>query len=240
MEKRTVLITGASGEIGGSIAKVLINEGWQVLLHYNENQGKISELIADSPEEAVLGFIKADLGTSDGISHFLKHLHFPIDAFVHASGKALYGTFQQMTDTNMEEMIQLHVQSPWKITRHILPDMLKKRFGHIVMISSIWGEKGASNEVLYSSVKGAQNSFVKALAKETALSGISVNAVSPGLIQTKMNNFLDKEEMELVVEDIPAGRAGDPEEIANVVSFLLSPKASYINGQVINVNGAWN
>lgn len=108
------------------------------------------------------------------------------------------------------------------------------------MITSIWGEIGASCEVLYSMVKGGQNSFVKALAKELAPSGIRVNGVSPGAVKTKMLDEFTEEELDDLKEEIPLGRLGRPEEIADAVSFAASERASYITGQILSVNGGWH
>src|SRR5699024_4053433 len=118
------------------------------------------------------------------------------------------------SDQSREEMLMQHVKAPWKITKTLLPMMLEKQSGRIVFITSIWGERGASHEVLYSSVKGAQNSFIKALAKEVAASGVYVNGISPGFIATKMNAHLSEEETQAVIDTIPMERAGKPEEIA--------------------------
>src|SRR5699024_11942964 len=117
-------------------------------------------------------------------------------AIVFVSRNAEFGLFQQVKETDMEKMLTLHVRAPWIITEAFLPSMIKEKSGEIIFITSIWGDIGASNEVIYSSVKGAQNSFVRALAKEIGPSGVSVNAVSPGFIDTKMNKHLQNEEKE--------------------------------------------
>src|SRR5699024_11914699 len=109
---------------------------------------------------------------------------------VFVSGTAHYGLFQDVTEVEMDEMIQIHVKAPWLITHHFLPQMIRNQFGQIILITSIWGNVGASNEVMYSSVKGAQNSVVKALAIEEGMRGISGNAVSSGFIDTKMKRHL--------------------------------------------------
>src|SRR5699024_4869550 len=123
--------------------------------------------------------------------------------------------------------------------RHLLPSMIQKKAGKIVFITSIWGDVGASHEVVYSAVKGAQNIFVKALAKEVAPSGISINAVSPGFIDTKMNRHLIMKEIETIISEIPMNRAGSSSEIAYTVSFLLDNISSYIQGEIIGVYGGW-
>ena len=158
---------------------------------------------------------------------------------IFASGNAEFRLFQETSDELMDQMLNLHVKAPWKITRQVLPTMIQQHFGNIIFITSIWGNVGASYEVVYSSVKGAQNSFVKALAKEVGPSGVSVNAISPGFIDTKMNRLLSEEEKAQVISEIPVNRAGLPSEIAHAVSFLLDEKSRYIQGEILNVNGGW-
>lgn len=234
-----MLIIGASGAIGRAIATTLADDGCQLMLHYNQNKQAIEHLRNHVLPEKILLEVQADLTTTDGLTTLLDHLVFPVDALIFASGTAYYGLFQQASSAEMDDMLHLHVKAPWLITKSILPKMIARHAGSIIFITSIWGRTGASNEVMYSSVKGAQNSFVKALAKEVAISGVSVNAVSPGFIDTKMNNSLTEQEKEAVVEQIPINRAGKPEEIANVVRFLLDEKSAYIQGEIIEVNGGW-
>lgn len=240
MGAKTCLITGATGAIGGAIARSLAQDGFQLILHGNKNLDGLHDLIGSLPEHSVLSTIQADLSSDSGIKALMDQLHFSVDVLIYSSGKPLYGLFQETNQQEMDEMLNLHVKAPWLITRHLLPDMIQKQSGEIVLVSSIWGEVGASLEVIYSSVKGAQNSFVKALAKETARSGIRVNAVSPGYIDTQMNSHLSLDEKEAIMQEIPAGKPGKPEDVAHLVRFLLSNQAHYINGQIIGINGAWN
>ncbi|HET7658455.1 MAG TPA: SDR family oxidoreductase, partial [Bacillales bacterium] len=136
--------------------------------------------------------------------------------------------------------VQLHVSSPFLLTKELLTDMISAKNGKIIVISSIWGLVGASTEVLYSTVKGALNTFVKALAKEVAPSGISVNGIAPGAIETQMLDHLTEEEKAMLCDEIPMGRFGKPIEVADLAVFLASDSASYINGQIISINGAWH
>ncbi|MDY0396426.1 SDR family oxidoreductase [Virgibacillus halophilus] len=181
--------------------------------------------------------VQADLRRQNAVENMLKQIVFPVDHIVFASGQASYGLFQETSEEQMDEMLAVHVKAPWLITQGLLAPMIKNKSGSIIFISSIWGDIGASGEVIYSAVKGAQNSFVKALAKELGPSNVSVNAISPGFIHTKMNNHLDKEEKQAVISEIPLNRAGDPTEIANLTDFLLSGKSAYIQGTVIRING---
>ncbi|QKY69082.1 elongation factor P 5-aminopentanone reductase [Lentibacillus sp. CBA3610] len=236
---RNVLIIGASGDIGTAIAKQLAEEGYQLILHYYQNKQAMEDNWANLEAESILMDIQADLSNTKGISHLISQAVFPVDAIIFAGGNAHYGLFQDMNETLMDRMLTLHVKAPWMITKHLLPSMIQHKQGRIIFITSVWGEVGAGNEVVYSSVKGAQNSFVKALSKETAPSGVAVNAVSPGFIDTKMNQQLLREEKEKIIHDIPANRAGTSDDIAHTVSFLMSKQSDYIHGEIIHVSGGW-
>ncbi|RYG73821.1 SDR family oxidoreductase [Lentibacillus lipolyticus] len=236
---RNILIIGASGDIGTAIYKQFATEGDQLILHYHQNKQALEANKTSLHQESILMEIQADLSTAGGLNHFLEQLTLPVDAVIFAGGKAYYGLFQDTDEAVMDSMLKLHVKAPWLISKHVLPQMIARKKGKIIVVTSVWGEVGASNEVVYSSVKGAQNSFVKALAKEVAPSGISVNAVSPGFIDTKMNGHLPAGEKEIIIQDIPASRAGTVEDVANTVSFLMSDKSGYINGEIIHVTGGW-
>lgn len=235
---KNVLIIGASGDIGSAIASQLGEEGYTLLLHYHQNKTAIEEIQRRLPSDAILDTVQADLTSDKGIKNLLSQIYYPIDSIVFASGVAYYGIFQDTPDNIMDEIISIHVKAPFSIVKEILPEMIQKKSGNIILISSIWGEVGASHEVVYSAVKGAQNSFVKALAKEVGPSGVSINAVSPGFIDTKMNPLSD-EEKGILVDDIPLNRAGSTQDVANAVSFLLSDKAGYIHGEILRVAGGW-
>lgn len=236
--KKTVLITGASGDIGIVIAGTLAAEGYQLILHYHKNLKAIEQFM-ERNDPSVLAIIKSDLSSNNQLRSFLDQLVFSVDAIIFASGSGPYGLFQDTKEAEMDSLIHLHVKAPWLITKHLLPGMIQRKSGKIIFITSIWANVGASHEVIYSSVKGAQNSFVKALAKEVAPSGISVNAISPGFIDTKMNNHLTPLEKQAIIGNIPANRAGTPMDIAHVVGFLLDEKSAYIQGEVIEINGGW-
>ncbi|WP_018932610.1 elongation factor P 5-aminopentanone reductase [Gracilibacillus lacisalsi] len=238
MEKRTI-ITGASGEIGMAIANQLANQGHSLFLHYNRNKIAIDQLLEQIPKDQILDVVQSDLATNEGLAQFIKQVPHDMNHLVYTSGKAYFGLFQDMAEHDMDEMLQLHVKSPWKITQALIPAMVQNKFGRIILISSIWGEIGASCEVAYSTVKGAQNAFIKSLAKELGPSNVYVNGVSPGFIDTKMNQALSAEEKQELIQDIPLQRAGKPEDVADAVQFLCSNQSKYIQGELIRVNGAW-
>src|SRR5699024_9559390 len=222
-----VLVIGASGDIGFAIAERLAEEGYQLILHYHTNRSGVEALREKVSRESILAVMQADLCKENDIRMFLTQLVFPDDMIVYVSGRAHFGLFQHTSEEIMNDMLTLHVKATWLITKHLLPHMVQSQSGKIIFITSIRGDVGASNEVIYSSVKGAQNSFVKALAKEVAPSGISVNAISPGYVDTKMNSHLNEEEKHAILSDIPMNRAGSPTDVAHAVSFLLDHRSNY-------------
>ncbi|WP_226578934.1 elongation factor P 5-aminopentanone reductase [Halobacillus litoralis] len=233
------LIIGASGGIGQAVARYLAQTGYKVGLQYNSNSRTIADLKKEISKEQWIGAYQADLSSTEGIYTLLEAMDEQWDAIVFAGGHMWSGLFQDMSPRDMDALYHVHIKAVWMISRQILPSMITKKYGRIVVVSSIFGVEGASLEAAYSSVKGAQNSFVKGLAKEVAPSGIRVNAVAPGLIQTKMNAHLSDEELFSLEEDIPMGRAGSAEEVAETIEFLLGDQSSYITGQIIQVNGGW-
>lgn len=233
------LITGASGGIGQAISLKLAEEGYSLYLHYNKNQQAINLLLDRlQPYGGEYMPIQADLSTKAGYKKVVQNI-FSIDAIVHNSGSAQYGLLTELTEAETDKLMNLHVTSPLLLTKELLPKLLAKNSGNIVVVSSIWGQTGAACEVAYSTAKGAQIAFVKALSKEVALNGVRVNAVAPGAVQTAMLNDFTEEELEAVKSEIPMGRLALPEDVANSISFLLTEKASYITGQVLAVNGGW-
>ncbi len=232
------LVTGASGGIGKAIARRLADSGYGLYLHYHRNESEIQSLV-DQIENVPVYAIRADFTEKHAVTQLLAEIHHEIDTIIHNSANTYFGLMTDMRDEEVFDMVQLQVTSPFLLTKYLIPNMIKKRQGNIIVISSIWGFTGASCEVLYSMVKGGLNTFVKALAKEVAPSGVRVNGVAPGAIETKMNSRLSEEELRALEQDIPMGRLGKPSEVADLVEFLISDRAAYINGEIISINGAW-
>lgn len=234
-------IFGASGEIGQSIALEMAKSGWSLYLHFNDNKQDIEKLSIQLQKKYVhqeFHVIQADLGSNDGVRKVLAQI-FEVQAIVFASGQALYQLLEDTSPQEMEFVWRSHVQSPMTIISQLAPKLRRYKTSYIVFIGSIWGETGAAGETVYSAVKGAQHAFVKAYAKESGPSGVRVNAIAPGLIDTKMNLSLDAEEKLLIENDIPLQQSGKPQDVANLVSFITSGCADYITGQVLRVNGGW-
>ncbi len=239
--KKFACIFGASGEIGQAIALEMSKQGWSLYLHFNENKQAMENLqtnlqnLYPSQEHHI---IQANLGDLDSVNNIFTQL-FEVQAIVFASGQALYQLLEDTSSQEMELVWRTHVQSPMSIIGKLAPKLRRFTTSYIVIIGSIWGETGAAGETVYSAVKGAQHAFVKAYAKESGPSGVRVNAIAPGFIDTKMNRSLDDEERQVIEQDIPLNKIGKPQDVANLVSFLTSGNGDYITGQVLRVNGGW-
>ncbi|HEY2420195.1 MAG TPA: SDR family oxidoreductase [Neobacillus sp.] len=237
--KKYVLITGASGGIGQAVALLLAEKGYHLYLHYNQNEQAMRGLIK---KLQVFGGeylpIQANLADPLGYKRVCSQV-FSLDAIIHCGGNSQYGLFVDLSQEEAEMLLNVHVLSPLMMTKELLPKMISKEFGNIIVITSIWGQTGAACEVAYSTVKGAQIAFVKALSKEVALNGIRVNGIAPGAIMTPMMSDFTKEDINHIEDEIPMGRLGYPEEIAKGVSFLLSEESTYITGQILAINGGW-
>ncbi|WP_042456482.1 elongation factor P 5-aminopentanone reductase [Neobacillus dielmonensis] len=237
--KKYALITGASGGIGQAVAVKLAENGYNLYLHYNQNilsmNGLLEKLSVYNGEYFP---IHADLSQPESYKSVASQI-FSLDSIIHCGGFSKYGLLMDLELDEAVDLLNVHVLSPLMLTKELLPKLINKKSGNIVVISSIWGQTGASCEVAYSAAKGAQIAFVKALSKEVALNGIRVNAIAPGAIDTSMLEGFTEEDLERLAYEIPMGRLGQPEEIAKGVSFLLSDESSYMTGQVLAINGGW-
>lgn len=240
---KTVVITGGAKGIGKACAELFAKRGWNTVISYKSSENAAKELEKKYENIANFAAVGADVRKKEDMKNLAAFAaeHFgKIDALVCNAGIA---DFQRLfSDTNAEDwnkIFETDVYGVFNSVQAFLPYMINKKSGSIVNISSVWGECGASCEVIYSAAKAAVLGFSKALAKELAPSGIRVNAVSPGVIETDMNKHLSSEEREALKEEIPLCRFGKGEDVAKAVYFLASDESSYITGRSIVADGGF-
>ncbi len=234
---KTVLITGASRGIGLAIAQKFFACGYRVFAHYYqtiENLNLWKNRL--TPEDAAdLLLCRADLSRSSGVEELFAQVDQPIDVLINNAGISQFKLFDQIADAEWDNMLALNLKSYFLCAQKVFPYMLHQKAGSIINISSIWGETGAALEVHYAAAKAGILGMTKALAKELAPSGICVNAIAPGVVDTDMLAGLNEMELQDLRESIPLGRFAQPGEIADLAFFLAEQQ--YITGEVINING---
>lgn len=243
MGAKTVLITGASRGIGRAAAELFAERGCRVLLNYHRSREAAEELerelTARGADVMAYGADVSDREQVERMAAACERRFGGADVLVCNAGIARQGLFTDLTPQEWREMMGVHVDGAFHCCRAVLPGMIRKKEGSIVLVSSIWGLTGASCEVAYSTAKAALIGMTKALAKEVGPSGIRVNCVAPGVVDTAMNAALDGETLASLREETPLGRLGTPREIAQAIAFLASPEASFITGQVLSPNGGF-
>ena len=239
---KSVLISGATGGIGGALARLFAKRGWRLALVYHSNQTAADKLYSDLSELTEVKLYSCDFSSFNYVTRLgdevLNEFGCP-DAVIHNAGVASYGLFQDVTEEDFQRLFSINFESAFFLTKCFASKMITRQSGSIVNVSSVWGQTGASCEVLYSSSKSAMIGFTKALAKELAPSGIRVNCIAPGVVDTDMMRNFSEEELSSIREEIPMGRFADPKEIAQACYFLASDESSYITGQVLGVNGGF-
>lgn len=238
---KVALITGASKGIGRSIAIELAKVGISVAINYYSSDKKAKELLEEIRSfNKNANIYKADVSNEYEVStmiHKIESDFGKIDIAVNNAGISQIGLFTDMTSKERDRMIGVNLVGVMNVCKAVLPGMIHYKKGCIINISSMWGEVGASCEVVYSATKAGLIGFTKALAKEVAPSGIRVNCISPGIIDTDMNAELSQSDIYELINDIPLKRIGMPDDISKAVKFLVSDNASYITGQILSVNG---
>lgn len=232
---KNVLITGGSRGIGAACVKKFSEEGFRVFLNYNTSEKRAFKLA----EETGAIPVKADISDMGQVKKMVKLIdtYGGTDILVNNAGVAKQILFTDITEEEWDRVFNINVKGMFMVTREAVRSMINKKSGKIINLSSMWGITGGSCEVHYSASKAAVTGFTKALAKELGLSGITVNCVAPGVIDTEMNGNLTDEDKEMLCEETPLGRMGTAEETAELIYFLASDKASFITGQVISNNG---
>ncbi len=238
MNKKAI-ITGASRGIGKSIATLLAARQYDLYLVCHNNTSLLFALCQDLSAEYGIQCqsFTGDIGNPD----FVRQLFSSIpdyDVLINNAGVSHIGLLHDMSDNDWQNVMNVNLNSLFYTCRQAIPHFLSKQKGKIINISSVWGSVGASMEVAYSTSKGGVNAFTKALAKELAPSNISVNAIACGFIDTKMNQHLTQAEVQALINEIPADRAGTPLDVAQMVLSLMD-SPSYLTGQIITLDGGW-
>ncbi len=238
---KVALVTGGSRGIGAAAALELARLGYAVAVNYKSNS-EAAEGVCRGISEfgGVSEAFQADISDSGALDRMFSEIHSSfgeISVLVNNAGVAYIGLLQDMSDEDIKSLSDVNLMGAMLCTKRAIPDMIKRHDGMIINIASMWGEVGASCEVVYSACKAGIIGFTKALAKELGPSGIRVNCVSPGVIDTDMNSELTDETISELCEETPLLRIGKPSDVGKTIAFLASDEASFITGQVISVNG---
>ena len=240
---KTVLITGASKGIGAATAILFAEKGYNVVMNYNNSVQSaliLQKSLAESGYKViayqanVTNRIDVELMVKETIDRFGS-----IDVLINNAGVASQGLFTDISEIEWSEIIDVNLNGVYNVTQAVLPYMIRQKSGSIINISSMWGQVGASCEVAYSAAKAGVIGMTKALAKEVGPSGIRVNCIAPGLIETGMNSELTLEDVAAIVDETPIGRIGSTNDVASSALFLASDDSSFITGQVLGVNGGY-
>lgn len=239
MAERIAVVTGGSRGIGAAAAAQLAADGCRVVVHYHSHRAE-AEALATRLGGVALGGDCASAADMNALAAEVHRRFGRTDVLVCSAGIALTGLFQCLEDAAVARLYAVNLGGTRNAVRAFLPDMIARQMGAIVTVSSIWGQVGASCEVDYSATKAGIIGLTQALAKEVAPSGIRVNCVAPGVIDTEMNGNLDADARAALCEEIPLGRFGTPDEVGAAIRFLASSDASYITGQVLGVGGGFS
>lgn len=242
MAKKYVLVTGSSRGIGKCAALKFASEGYHVFLNCRRS---LDELAKVQEEITAMGgsstLLPGDVGSPETVRQIFAQIRALcpcLDVLVNNAGISHIGLLIDMTDEEWDALLAANLSSAFYCSREALKDMVSAKTGRIINISSMWGTTGASCEAAYSAVKSGMNGLTRALAKEYAPSRIAVNAIACGVIDTEMNSQLSPEERDSLAEDIPAGRFGTPEEVAELI-FRVADSPAYMTGQIIGIDGGY-
>lgn len=236
---KTVIITGGTRGIGKAIAQKFAENDFNVIILYKNSMETAKNLEKSYPN---IKTFRCDVSNSKNVTlvaNIILEEYTNIDILINNAGISHYGLINDTTEEDWDKIFNINVKGTYNVTNAFLKNMISNHSGNIINISSMWGQVGASFEVLYSSSKGAINAFTKALAKEVGLSGVRVNAVCPGVIKTDMISDIDDDTLSHLKEETPLNRIGEVSDVAETVYFLASEQSSFITGQIIGVNGGF-
>lgn len=236
LNHKVAVVTGGTRGIGLEISKALASDGFRVAAIYHGNEKAAKAFSEETGQSA----FKADVGDAEQCAAVVQKIEKKlgaVTALVNNAGITRDSMLHKMSDDDWHSVIETNLTSCFLMTRAVIKEMRDRSYGRIVNISSINAQKGQLGQANYSAAKAGMIGFTKALALESARKGITVNAVCPGYIKTDMTEAIDSAVLESIIKQIPVGRMGKPTEIANIVSFLLSDKASFITGATFSVNG---
>ncbi len=239
----TVLITGASRGIGRAIATTFAKAGYQLAITCSKTETELLQLASELKRTYAVDVLTSvgdvsDYAYVEKLFSDITARFGGIDVLVNNAGISYVGLLTDMSIDEWNQIVNTNLTSVFSTSKLAIPYMVHKKAGKIINISSVWGNVGASCEVAYSACKGGMNSFTRALAKELAPSNIQVNAIACGCIDTQMNSCFSNEEKAALADEIPAGRFGRPEEVAELV-FALASGHKYLTGQIITLDGGW-
>lgn len=240
--KKTALVTGGAKGIGSAICRALAIDGYKIAINYNSSQTEAVDLKNELSAITEVEIFKADVSDSKQVREMFSEIEKVfggVDVLVNNAGIAGQMLFTDITDEMWQKMINVNLSGAFYCCREALKFMINNKSGRIINIASMWGETGASMEVHYSASKAGLIGLTKALAKEVGLSGVTVNAVSPGVIMTDMMKSFSEADIAVLKDETPLNSLGTAENVADAVSFLASEKADFITGQVISVNGGF-
>lgn len=235
---RTALITGGSRGIGAQTVRAFTAAGYRAAFFYRSSEDAANQLAAETGAYAICCDVADSASVQAACAQAQRQLSH-IDVLVNNAGIAQQKLFTDITDEDWQRMLGVNLSGAFYVSRAVLPGMISRRYGRIINVGSIWGQVGASCEVHYSAAKAGLIGLSKALAKEVAPSGVTVNCVCPGVIETDMLSCFSEEDLSALAEETPAGRLGTPEDVAEMILWLSDEKAGFVTGQVIGVNGGF-
>jgi len=233
---KTVLITGGSRGIGKAMVYAFSKAGYNVLLNFNKSENIANDIARELPNVKVYGADVADQQSVINMIEYTNNVFGGVDILINNAGIACTGLFQDLSMDEWNRLIATNLTGNYNLCKAVLPQMISRKSGKIINISSVWGITGASMEVAYSATKAGVIGLTKALAKEVGPSNVQVNCIAPGIVMTDMISDYSMDELNAITDDIPLGRLGSTEDIAKTALFLASEDADYITGQIISPN----